>query len=905
MLFLSSILSSVVAGSLFFHSLPAESTGINVRTICQDSQGRLWFGGNDGITCYDGCRYNDFRYNTGKSRIGDDYIYKMLVDSSGTVWAAGISGLSSIDARNESSRSFPSPGGTIRDMAELPGGRFLLTVDHRLWTFDRTNGSFSRESIPIILRDCHVNTLYAPGDTLYIGTSDGRVISVSKWLSEVKDVFSGAGCQINCILKGEGESFWIGTEGDGLMKITAGGEAPVRYGMDYVRSLCMDEDGALWIGTKNGLGILKDGEISTFQHDYYNLGSITHNSVLEIFRDQQGTMWLGTFYGGACYCASIPSFFTGMVARPGAGQLNGQIISDIAEGPDGSVWIGTNSGGLNILRKDGKFEHIGGLGQSLSDQPDIKSIYISSYSGRIYVGTDKNGISILRPGHKIFEPMKAITATASYAMDGTPEGIIYFGTSEGLRRLDETTGAVASVPVSGINSNITALKLDSKGIVWLGQKLGLVAYDSVKKEDVPLAEELASIRYVEDIFEDSSGRLWISANEGLFCYDGTSTRKYTIEDGLPNQVVRGVEEDSNRHLWISTNNGLCRLDADTGECWVFTMADGLPGNRFTAYAHCHTRGGDMIFGGLSWVVRFNPEAVTTSYKEVAPVISGIEVNGQRRYVEGDDIELKARERDVRILFSAPDYISGEDGHFFYTLTGEGIKDSWHEAGADRTASYHGLVPGKYIFHLGYRNSAGIKNPEDVLFGFSIPPFWYETVFFKVLASLLLSLLVIGVFIKLLSRKQEQFRSEMERVRNELLNELSLEFVKLGAGKSPDKESSVAKVFYKGDEDFMRKAMQVVKKNLDNAGFTVEDLASEMNMSRSNLHLRFKALFGVSAHEFIKTVRFNEACRLLLEKKYSMSEIGYMVGFTTPSYFAAAFRRFLGCTPSDYLRQHSK
>ena len=100
-------------------------------------------------------------------------------------------------------------------------------------------------------------------------------------------------------------------------------------------------------------------------------------------------------------------------------------------------------------------------------------------------------------------------------------------------------------------------------------------------------------------------------------------------------------------------------------------------------------------------------------------------------------------------------------------------------------------------------------------------------------------------------------------------------------------------------------MQVVKKNLDNAGFTVEVLASEMNMSRSNLHLRFKALFGVSAHEFIKTVRFNEACRLLLEKKYSMSEIGYMVGFTTPSYFAAAFRRFLGCTPSDYLRQHSK
>lgn len=48
---------------------------------------------------------------------------------------------------------------------------------------------------------------------------------------------------------------------------------------------------------------------------------------------------------------------------------------------------------------------------------------------------------------------------------------------------------------------------------------------------------------------------------------------------------------------------------------------------------------------------------------------------------------------------------------------------------------------------------------------------------------------------------------------------------------------MAKVFYKADEEFMRKAMQVVKKNLDNPEFSVEVLASEMNMSRSNLHLR--------------------------------------------------------------------
>ena len=103
---------------------------------------------------------------------------------------------------------------------------------------------------------------------------------------------------------------------------------------------------------------------------------------------------------------------------------------------------------------------------------------------------------------------------------------------------------------------------------------------------------------------------------------------------------------------------------------------------------------------------------------------------------------------------------------------------------------------------------------------------------------------------------------------------------------------------------MRTAMQVVKENIDNPDFSVEALASAMNMSRSNLHLRVKALFGVSSLEFIKTVRLNEACRLLLERKQSISEIAYATGFATPSYFAATFRHVIGCTPTEYIKRNT-
>ncbi|MBR6346450.1 MAG: helix-turn-helix domain-containing protein [Bacteroidales bacterium] len=907
MLILLKILPAVVASSLYFHSLPSESTGINIRAVCQDAQGNMWFGGMDGITRYDGSRYTDFRYNAdGENAIGDDHIYTISCDPDGTIWAGHMGGLSAFDQTTGKWLNYISPDGTIRNIINLGRERLLVTANYRLWLFDKSKGSFSRDGIPISLTDVPANVLYCPGDTIiYIGCRDGRLISASMDLKQCNELTRIAGdFQIDCLLADGPKHLWVGTEGNGLWDFSISEEKPIahNHGMEYVRSLCLDEDGHVWAGTKNGLYVMREGSFSEFHHDYYDAGSITHDSVHDIFRDHQGTMWLGTFYGGVCYCTASPSLFNGIIARPGAANLNGQIISDIVEDSDGSLWIGTNSGGLNHLLPDGRFEHIGGLGENFSDQPDIKSIYISKRSGLIYIGADKGDLSILRPGSKKLKALNSVLQNGAYAIEGGPDGTLFIGTPNGLYKYVERSSKMTPIPVDGVQSNITALRLGRNGILWIGQKFGVAAIIPESGKEVPLPEELSNVRYVEDFLEDHSGRIWITSSDGLICISGSSVSIYTAQDGLPDNVIHGVEEDSGGKLWVSTNKGLCRFDPSTGEKWIFTVSDGLPGDRFTTYSHCRTRSGEMYFGGLSWLVHFNPEAINITYKEISPVISGIEIDGKWRRPSGKALVLKHKERDISIMFSAPDYISGQNGHFFYYLEGEGINDNVHEAGMDRTASYHGLSFGKYTFHLGYRNSAGIQSPKEASLSFTIPPHWYETATVKILGILILVSGVIVFVMRLLAKKKAEYQSEMDRVRNELLNEFSLEFVRIGAGKSADNESSVAKVFYKGDEEFMRKAMQVVKNNLDNPEFSVEALASAMNMSRSNLHVRSKALFGVSAHEFIKTVRFNEACRLLLEKKHSVAEIGYMVGFTTPSYFASAFHRFMGCTPTEYIRQ---
>lgn len=102
-----------------------------------------------------------------------------------------------------------------------------------------------------------------------------------------------------------------------------------------------------------------------------------------------------------------------------------------------------------------------------------------------------------------------------------------------------------------------------------------------------------------------------------------------------------------------------------------------------------------------------------------------------------------------------------------------------------------------------------------------------------------------------------------------------------------------------DEEFLRKAMAVVEKNMDNVGFSTEQFAREMNMSRSGLHLKLKSITGKSAIDFIHKIRFNRACQLLAEGEHTVAEISFMVGYNTPSYFATRFKKYMGCLPTEY------
>lgn len=105
-----------------------------------------------------------------------------------------------------------------------------------------------------------------------------------------------------------------------------------------------------------------------------------------------------------------------------------------------------------------------------------------------------------------------------------------------------------------------------------------------------------------------------------------------------------------------------------------------------------------------------------------------------------------------------------------------------------------------------------------------------------------------------------------------------------------------------DREFMEKVRQLIEENIADENFGVDSLCDKLNMSRSALLRKIKSLFGLSPIEVIRTLKLKKAAELIQDGRYRISDVCYMVGIATPSYFSKIFFKQFGVTPKDFEKQ---
>ncbi len=115
----------------------------------------------------------------------------------------------------------------------------------------------------------------------------------------------------------------------------------------------------------------------------------------------------------------------------------------------------------------------------------------------------------------------------------------------------------------------------------------------------------------------------------------------------------------------------------------------------------------------------------------------------------------------------------------------------------------------------------------------------------------------------------------------------------------------AKGLTKVDEEFLRRINEIIQSNFDNPGFSMEDVISALGMSRTTFYRKIKGMLDLNPNDYIKIQRLKRAAQLFQEGHISVSEVCYMVGFSSPGYFTKCFQKQFGMSPKEYIAGKDK
>ncbi|MBK6370681.1 MAG: histidine kinase [Flavobacteriales bacterium] len=359
---------------------------------------------------------------------------------------------------------------------------------------------------------------------------------------------------------------FIGTDGDGVFVRDSSGIKPlVGYPLDTaanVRSLLLLKDGHLLIGLRNGLLLWENDRFRAIP-----VGNEELKSVSALAEGPDGSWWVGTVLDGL-YCIHPNGQQDEYDEENGLLRNN---VRSLLMDDRGRLWIGTKFG-INLL-ENGRMR-VFTIHQGLPND----NIWCSFQDdeGNLWFGTDGAGALKYAGDRFVTYTVKdGLCSNLIMAVVADTHGDLWLGTYDnGICRMD---GMAMVNTLDGLpNNTVWCGLLDRSGDLWFGTSAGLVRLTNGVVQRIPQLAPFVG-QPVLSLNEGPDGTIWSGMREGLvgLAEDGTVTHHPAGPDG-PGRSVRNMQRDRNGDLWMATDQGLVRYDGTTFRHW--TKTDGLSDN---------------------------------------------------------------------------------------------------------------------------------------------------------------------------------------------------------------------------------------------------------------------------------------------------------------------------------------
>lgn len=698
-----------------------------IRAIAQTSDGYLWIGSSGGLARFDGVRFVVFdRSNT--PAFHDDGILSLLASRDKSLWI-GTDGGGLLHYRNGQFETYGAKEGLtnlfVRALLEGRDGTLWIGTDRGFFRFkagrlERLDGS---GEVPV----ASVTAMVEDRDgKLWVGGQLGLMVMEHGRLS--RHSFNAT---IRSIYAAADGTLWFATA-VGLRTLTAERmtEPPGGLAATDARDIYGDRDGNLWIGTVgDGLIRLRNGVQTTYREDDF----LPDNSVLAVFQDREENLWMGTQDGLLRLNKTVVTLLT---TRNG---LTANNTLTTYQDPHGRLWITTVTG--RIYRVEGE--------RAIPFDPAPSAGFIRAgnmyedRAGVLWIGTLNQGIARIEGGKATF-----YTTADGLRNDQVRQvledshGNLWIATGSGLVRWLGGRFQVLYLEDGLAYGSVRVLLELHNGDVLVGTDGGLNRVHGIAIVGPPL---LAGEK-IWSLWEDAGGTVWIGTRGGgLFRLKGEKITRLQTPEGLLSNSIYQILDDGHGRLWMSSPAGIfsskladLNAVADGKAALVpvvpYGIADGLESVKMKGglqSAGCRTNDGKLWFPSAKGAVRIDPAELHAS--SPSPVIIEAIFADEKPVPLNALIRIPAGETKMEIDYTACVLRSPERITFKYKL--EGFDKDWTPASNRRVAYYTNLPPASYRFRVAAMDASSESNASETALEFQWAPQFYQTLWFRAICVL--------------------------------------------------------------------------------------------------------------------------------------------------------------------------
>lgn len=785
---------------------------ISVMSIYQDELGYLWFGTREGLNRYDGQTIKVFQANEEeKTGLQSNIINKICGDKNGMLYLlCGYKHLVTYDKKHDLFNVINNKCQTIAQGEK----NLWFSVDNKIYQYDylkkKTSFYFAvQQAFPI-------KTLFESSNgKIYIGTETGLAMLDNNKLFNLiipNNI-------ISAIYEDSKKNIWVGTTESGVFKINRNGlidhylsEKNSGLSSNIIRDFCEDNFGQIWIATFKGLDKIIPESNQIF--NYRNYGNkptdLSHTSIYSLYKDTQGTLWIGSYYGGINYYNPEANIYTYYYPAPGNPKtINFPIVGKMAEDKNGNLWICTEGGGLNFYnRKSGTFKSFLANGTNSISHNNLKSIWYNPENDKLYIGTHMGGLSIYDIRTNRFKTISV--RTDKNMPNDVVEAIqpyknqLVMLTQKGVVQLDMNTETISSFFSNNrikndIGNQNTTFLIDSKQNLWLAATDGgLKKFNLLKNEIKTYMHEFGkkgSIGRlnVTRIYQDRRGKLlFATIGSGLYEYlpEKDIFKRYSAaENNLLSDFIYDISETSYGYMILLTNKGVNLFDPETNKSVFLDKNKGLPLDMINMGCGIYsTKNGEIFVGGINGMVSFFENQISPVPKDynlffselyiddelVRPVSKSNILENSLPYLQS--LKLNFKQNNISIRFASSNYIKANKTAYEYKL--DGLTDKWTKT-LDQTIKYSNLSPGSYVLHV--REDLGenpIVKPKEIKLTISVTPPFYASIYAYILYILIIGFALWKIITfnksKILLRASLEYEiREKDRIKD--LNQTKLQF----------------------------------------------------------------------------------------------------------------------------------